>query len=79
MKTFVTELAFLFVWISALLIERVLLTGGNRAKFCSLPKGMMYSSIAHLELLPMNNNIAYSPCTCRQTVEHEVSSTCSSS
>ena len=71
MKTVVTNLAFLFVWIS-LCVGRVPLTGGDRPSFCSLPKGMMYSSFAHLvhfrinraTYVPMNNNVAYNfPCT----------------
>ena len=49
MKTVLPELAFLSVWIS-FCFGRVLLTGGNRPSFCSLPKGMMqmYSCFASL-------------------------------
>ena len=55
MKTVVTVLlAFLFIWIS-LCCGRVLLTGGYRPSFCSLPKGM-YDVLLFCTLgsVPMN-------------------------
>ena len=63
MKTFVTELAFLFVWIS-LCCGRVLLSGGNRPSFCLLTKGMydVLLYICTFSSVPMNS-VAYSPCT----------------